>query len=250
MSSRIEPVSSAATKPQLATASEAKRILLERYLRGDAVQTLNTVREIPHRDPGGPQQLAFAQERLWFLDQLTPGSPVFNVPMAVRLSRPIDLDALQLSVNEIVRRHEILRTNFVTINGEPRALISAQAEIDIQVIELGARQRETAETESRILIEKEVLRPFDLSQGQLIRTTLIRLNEKDSILVVVMHHIVSDGWSLLLFFKELAALYDRCANQARPALPDLRIQYGDYAAWHRDWLRDEVLEQQLAYWKD
>jgi amino acid adenylation domain-containing protein len=249
MSSTLEQILPPEVKPQLTTASEAKLILLEKYLRGDAVQNLSTRYEIP-RAADQKAQLSFAQERMWFLDQLMPGSPVFNVPMAVRLTHPINVDALQLSVNEIVRRHETLRTSFVTIDGEPSPVVSPEAETKLHVIDLTDRDIASAELESRTLLEKESRRPFDLSRGPLIRTTLIRPNDRSSIFLVVKHHIVSDGWSLLVFFQQLAALYECFANGGSPELTDLPIQYGDYAAWHKDWLRDEVIEQQLGYWKN
>ncbi len=249
MSSRLEQISPPEPVPHITAASEAKRKLLEKYLRGEATQTLSPRQDIPRRDPATKAQLSFAQERMWFLDQLMPGSPVFNVPMAVRLSRPIKLEALQLSVNEIVRRHETLRTTFVTIDGQPSPTVSSRTETNIRVIDLTGENSATAESKSRILIEQEALHPFDLSRGSLIRPTLIRIDEVNSIFVVVMHHIVSDGWSLLLFFKELTELYERFASDGHAELPDLPIQYADYADWHRNWLQDELIEQQLGYWK-
>ncbi|HYX27929.1 MAG TPA: condensation domain-containing protein, partial [Pyrinomonadaceae bacterium] len=251
MSSRFEQILPAAAKPpQLITASDAKRELLERLLRGEANEHADVSQTILPRALDTKAQLSFAQERLWFLDQLMPDSPFFNVPLAVRLRRPVKLDALQRSVNEIIRRHEVLRTAFVTVDAEPSLIISPCLESKIKIIELGSLDATTAEAESRKLIHEEVQRPFDVSRAPLIRTTLIRLSATDSILLLTMHHIVSDGWSLLLFFKELAALYEGFLANRAPQVPALTIQYADYALWQKDWLRDEVVKPQLAYWKD
>ena len=232
-----------------ATASEAKRHLLEKYLRGDIDHESGSPPGIPRRSPGAAPRLSFAQERLWFLDQLMPGSPVFNVPMAVRLSRPINIDTLQKAVTGIVCRHEVLRTSFITRDGEPAPVISEQCDTTIEVIDLTSLETAAREKESRRLIEDEARRPFDLSRGLLIRTKLIRISEQESIFLVTMHHIVSDGWSLLIFFKELSTLYDAFASGNSSPLDELPVQYADYALWQREWLRDELIERQLTYWK-
>ena len=188
----------------LATISRAKRELLSKYLRGEiAAQSVN---EIPRREANAPLQLSFAQERLWFLDQLMPGSPVFNVPTAVRISRPLELDVLQRCVDEIIQRHEVLRSTFVTIDGQPAPIINSQIETKISVVDLTQLDHATREAESLRLTQEAALRSFDLARGPLIRTTLIRLSESESIFLLTMHHIVSDGGSILIFFRELSAL--------------------------------------------
>ena len=232
----------------MANVSAAKRVLLDKYLRGELSRELTSSQPISRRTAGAPQ-LSFAQERLWFLDQLMPGSPVFNVPIAVRLSNAIDFNALQKSVNEIVRRHEVFRTTFITVDGRPAPIISATLDLQVQVVDLSSRPESAREVEGRRLIDEEALRPFDLARGPLIRTTLIRLSDQKSIFLLTMHHIVSDGWSILLFFKELSALFQAFSNGKASPLSELPIQYTDYADWQREWLRGELLEQQLAYWK-
>jgi amino acid adenylation domain-containing protein len=245
----LERISQLHPNLDFTAASEAKRHLLEKYLRGDIDPELGSLPGIPRRSGGTAPRLSFAQERLWFLDQLMPGSPVFNVPMAVPLSRAINIDYLQKAVSEIVRRHEALRTTFITRDGEPAPVISHECDTTIEVIDLASLGAATCETKSRRLIEDEALRPFDLSRGPLIRTKLVQLTEQDSIFIVTMHHIVSDGWSLLLFFRELSTLYDAFASGSGSPLVELPVQYADYALWQRDWLRDELVEPQLTYWK-
>ncbi|MFN2576061.1 MAG: amino acid adenylation domain-containing protein [Pyrinomonadaceae bacterium] len=230
-------------------ASEAKRQLLQKYLRGDIDHESDSPARIPRRSPDAAPRLSFAQERLWFLDQLMPASAVFNVPMAVRLSRAIDLDALQKAVDEIIRRHEALRTTFITSDGEPALVISPDCDTAIEVFDLTSLDAAARETKSRRLVKGEALLPFDLSRGPLIRTKLIQLAERDSIFIVTMHHIVSDGWSLLIFFKELSTLYDQFLIETPATLADLPVQYADYALWQREWLHAEVIERQLSYWK-
>jgi hypothetical protein len=247
MASVFEHVSSSHPGPPLA-ASEAKRLLIEKYLRGDLATAEESFSVIP-RHSQTKRQLSFAQERLWFIDQLMPGSAAFNVPMAVKLSGPIRVGALQRAIDEIVRRHESLRTTFVTADGGATAVIAPRCDTPIEVIDLTSLEVTTREAETHRLVEQETLRPFDLSRGPLIRAQLIKSGGDDSVLVVTMHHIVSDGWSLLLFFKELSTLYDAFSQNLGSPLQPLPIQYSDYACWQRDWLADEMVERQLSYWK-
>ena len=186
----------------MARVSEAKRNLIEKYLRGELDQDLNSLRAIPRRTPETAPQLSFAQERLWFLDQLMPGSPVFNVPIAVRLSHTLDLDALQKSVSEIVRRHEAFCTTFLTVDGRPAPVISENLDLKLRIVDLTPLPASEREAECIRLTNEEAMRPFDLVRGPLIRTTLIKLSEHESMFLLTMHHIVSDGWSILLFFQE------------------------------------------------
>lgn len=234
----------------MATISDAKRALLQKYLRGEVDDDLTSSRSIAGRSQATAPRLSFAQERLWFLDQLLPDSPVFNVPIAVRLSTPIDLSALQRSLKEIARRHEVFRTTFITVEGKPEPVISADLDLQLALIDLTTLREPEREAAARRLIKEEAQRPFDLARGPLIRTGLIRLSEQESIFLLTMHHIISDGWSIVLFFQELSALHRGFANGQTASLAELSIQYADYAAWQREWLRGEVLERQLAYWKN
>jgi amino acid adenylation domain-containing protein len=245
-----EHLSNPTTEPRAVNISETKRALLQKYLRGEVDDDLTWSRSIARRSRANAPQLSFAQERLWFLDQLMPASPVFNVPIAVRLSAPIDLSALQRSLNEIVRRHEVFRTTFIAVEGKPEPVIDADLDLQLAVIDLRTFRQPERETEARRLIKAEAQRPFELAHGPLIRTSLIRLSEQESIFLLTMHHIISDGWSIVLFFQELSALHRAFANGHDTPLPELSIQYGDYAAWQRDWLRGEALERQLSYWKN
>jgi amino acid adenylation domain-containing protein len=235
--------------PEISAArTEAKRRLLEKYLRGEVKQQPTASRTIAPLPPDGVRQLSFAQERLWFLDQLSPGSAVFNVPLAVNLSGPIDPNALERSVNEIIRRHDSLRTTFTTVDGQPVPTSSSELKIGLRVIDLTSLSLEQRQAKAQQLLHEDASAPFDLTQGPLIRTILLKLDEQQHVFLVVIHHIVSDGWSLVLFFQELTAIYEAFAHGEESPLPELKIQYADYAAWQRDWLSGDVLQTQLSYW--
>ncbi len=193
--------------------------------------------------------LSFSQQSLWFIDQLEPGSFAYNVPAAVVLEGLLDVGVLQECLNAIRSRHEILRTTFTSMDGEPAQVVSLDSTLALSSVNL----RELASAERAIqtqqMISAEAQRPFDLARGPLIRCTLLRLEERKQVLVVVMHHTVSDGWSITIFFRELAALYAARIDGQAEDLPKLPIQYADYAIWQRGWLRGEVLEKHLDYWR-
>src|ERR1041384_1032021 len=233
-----------------APASPAKRDLLAKLLRGDLEPESATAAAIPRRASNADPRLSFAQERLWFLDQLMPNSPVFNVPMAVRISHPLDLNTLQRTVDEIVRRHEVFRTAFVADEGLPKPIVSPTAAVRINLVDLNGIAESEREGAADRLVHAEVTRPFNLSQAPLIRTTLIKIGAEESIFILTMHHIVSDGASILIFFRELSALYRAFVKNEPSPLAELPIQYADYALWQRDWLLHESVSQQVAYWKD
>ena len=233
----------------LSNISQAKRDLLAKYLRGELQQPTSS-RSITPRQPGSPLQLSFAQERLWFLDQLNPESAVFNVPLTVKLPCAIDPEILRKSVNEIVRRHEVLRTTFRTRDGLPEVVIAPELNIELPVIDLSVYPTSQRESQVHLFLSEEEQRPFDLSQGPLIRTKLFRLSDRDHRFIVNMHHIVSDGWSLVLFFEELSAIYDAFSAWRESPLREVPIQYFDYSAWQREWLQGELLQKQVAYWKN
>jgi amino acid adenylation domain-containing protein len=198
----------------------------------------------------GELPLSYAQQRLWFLDQLEPGGAVYNIPAAMRLRGPLDVAALQASLNEVARRHEVLRTTFATVDGQPVQVIEAATEVRLRQIDLSAVVESEREAELQRLITQEAQRPFDLSQGPLLRVTLLRLAEDEHVLLVNMHHIISDGWSMEVLMRELAALYG-AFQQGRPSpLPELPVQYADYAVWQRHWLQGEAVEAQLGYWRE
>ena len=200
--------------------SNEKRKLLEQLLREQGVAEAPS----PIRRREGARHeapLSFAQERLWFLDQLEPGSAFYNVPSSYRLRGDINVAALERSLNEIVRRHEALRTRFQVVAGQPLQIIDGPREQRLEVRDLeplGAG----AEAEAMRLVNEEGQRPFELAQGPLLRSVLLRLGPGDYVLLVVMHHIVSDGWSAGVFMRELSVLYDAYAQGRSVALPELR----------------------------
>jgi amino acid adenylation domain-containing protein len=192
--------------------------------------------------------LSFAQQRLWFLDQLDPGNAAYNVPSAVRLSGRLNPQALEQSIQEIGRRHESLRTTFHTREDQPVQVIKANAQFCLSLADLSSLPSARSETEAQRLAQQEAHRPFDLAQGPLLRVRLLRLYEEEHVMLLTMHHIISDGWSMDVFVRELNILYRAfVAGQPSP-LPELAIQYADFAAWQRRWLQGPVLDAQLAYW--
>ncbi|NLG48893.1 MAG: AMP-binding protein, partial [Chloroflexi bacterium] len=193
--------------------------------------------------------LSFAQQRLWFLDQLEPGNLFYNIPLAVRLKGALDADALRRALNEIVRRHEALRTTFAAVDGRPVQVIAPELSIPLPVEDLRGLTPEKREAEALRLATEDAQTPFDLGGGPLLRARLLQVDDAEHIAVLVLHHIVSDGWSMRLLIRELAALYHAYAAGRPSPLPELPIQYADYAAWQREWLQGDVLETQLDYWR-
>ncbi|WP_368667338.1 amino acid adenylation domain-containing protein [Corallococcus sp. AB030] len=193
--------------------------------------------------------LSFAQQRLWFIDQLEPGSALYNMPVALRLLGALDEAALKGSLDALMARHESLRTTFRTEAGQPVQHIHAQATVPLERVDLSALE----DTEARLreaerLATAESQRPFDLERGPVIRALLIRLAPEEHVLVLHLHHIVSDGWSLGVMVRELTTLYAALREGRPPALPELPVQYADFALWQRAWLQGEALEAQLAWW--
>ncbi|WNG57632.1 AMP-binding protein [Archangium gephyra] len=197
----------------------------------------------------GALPLSFAQQRLWFLEQLEQGSVFYNVPAVVRLRGELKTEALERSFEELVRRHEALRTTFRVENGAPVQVISEEPRLAFSVEDLSELPEAEREAEARRRAEQEAQRPFDFEKGPLLRTKLLKLGEKEHVLVLVMHHIVSDGWSMGILVRELAGLYEAYSQGKGSPLEELPVQYADYAAWQRQWLSGEVLEEQLGYWR-
>ncbi|MCP4662612.1 MAG: AMP-binding protein, partial [bacterium] len=206
---------------------------------------------VPDGDgPWGPVPLSFAQERLWFLDQLAPGSSAYNMYSPFQLQGALDLAALRSAFTAIVRRHETLRTTFRSVDGEPRQVIAPPFPLPVPVVDLGALPQERREAELGRLSAAEGLRPFELTRGPLLRAPLVRLGADRHALLLNVHHIVSDGWSTGILFRELVSLYEAFTRrEAEAGLPALEIQYADFAVWQRGWLAGEALEAELAYWK-
>jgi amino acid adenylation domain-containing protein len=198
-----------------------------------------------------PPLLSFAQERLWFLDQLEAGSAFYNLPFALRLRGALDVDALERSLGEIVRRHDALRTVFRERDGTPVQVIAPFGGFRLTRKDLSPLSPETREAEvQRELVAEGTARPFDLSVGPLFRAALLRLDAEEHVLLLSQHHIVSDGWSMGVLYRELAALYEAYRDGGESPLPELAVQYADYAVWQREQLEGAALDRQLAYWRE
>jgi amino acid adenylation domain-containing protein len=209
--------------------------------------------EIPPLAPVSREQelpLSFAQQRLWFLDQLEPGSTVYNIPVAVRFSGRLNVEALEWSLQELVRRHESLRTTFHSPDGQPVQVIELIRSFCLPLVELNALVPVQREAEAQRLTVQEAKRPFDLAAGPLLRAALVRLNEDEHVLLLSMHHIVSDAWSMEILVRELSTLYTAFVAGKPSPLPELPLQYADFAAWQRQWLQGEVLEAEMSYWTE
>ncbi|MDZ7963243.1 MAG: amino acid adenylation domain-containing protein [Aulosira sp. DedQUE10] len=193
--------------------------------------------------------LSFGQERLWFLDQLVPNHAFYNVPEAFRLRGVLNATILEQSLNEIINRHEVLRTTYSSLNGQPIQVIHSTFPIKLLVVNLQGLSLDEQESQVRQIIFEEAQRPFDLVQGPLLRTTLLQLRKEEHILLLNLHHILCDDWSLSVLFEELSALYQAFSTDNPSPLPDLAIQYADFAAWQRQWLQGEILDNKLAYWQ-
>ena len=201
------------------------------------------------RNAGDELPLSFAQERLWFLQQLEPKNPFYNNSAAVRLAGRPDVEALQRTLSEVVRRHEVLRTTYPTREGRPNQKITPPAPLPLPIVDLSSLGGAKREGEMESQIKAQSRRPFNLEQGPVVRFLLMRLAADDHVALYSIHHIAADAWSTSIFVNEVAAIYPEfCAGQASP-LPELALQYADFAQWQRDWLRGDVLDAQLAYWR-
>ncbi len=198
----------------------------------------------------GNPPLSPAQQGLWFLDQLEPERPLYNIPAAVRLEGQLNHGALTGALNEIVRRHEVLRTTFAMENGSPVQIIAQPGYSSIPLLNLADMAGEERQSNLSRIMAAEASQAFNLVNGPCLRIRLIKLDKQQHVLLVTMHHIISDAWSVEVFMRELFQLYEAFSQGNKSPLADLPAQYADYAIWQRGWLRDEVLEEQLAYWKE
>lgn len=190
---------------------------------------------------------SYAQQRLWFLNQLVPQNPFYNVDVAVRLEAPLDVAGLQYAIDEVVRRHEILRTTFREVDGQPYQVVAERLHVPVRTVELtSAADKDAASAQ---LVSAQAQQPFDLRSGPLLRVLLVRLSDCDQIFFLSLHHIVSDGWSMQVLFRELNELYSAYVCGTAPQLPELAIQYADFAVWQREWLKGERYDEQLRFWK-
>ncbi len=197
----------------------------------------------------GQMPLSYAQQRLWFIDQLEPGSPLYNISAMYRMRGPLNVSALERTINEIVRRHESLRTTFGNVDGKPVVLITPQLTVPLPITDVSGANVEQREDSLKRLSLAEAATAFDLATGPLVRARLLRMAVDDHALLFVVHHIVGDGWSGSLIAGELAALYEAFAHERPPSLPELEIQYADFAVWQREWMQDDVRDRQVKYWR-
>ena len=219
---------------------------IDETLRGPAASTRPP---ITRAERGGELPLSFAQQRLWFFDQLEPGSVAFNIHAGVRLGGALNAAALAQSLGEVVRRHEALRTSFSSNEGRPAQVVAEAARVPVPFVDLRGLSAGPREEVLAGLARRESLRPFDLSKGPLLRPALLRLKDEEHVLLVTMHHIISDGWSAGLLVRELVALYESFSRGGRSPLAELQLQYADYSVWQREWLQGGALEELLSYWR-
>lgn len=234
-----------AARPEL---SDAKRALLERRLRGQAAGTAGGA--IVRRAERDRAPLSLAQRCLWFFSQLDSNSALYNVPVSLRLEGPLNLDALRESLERLVARHESLRTQFLAETGEPVQVIRPPAPVPLPLTDLGNVPEAEQSARLDAFLRTEWERPFDLTSDLMLRGAVARLGPTTHVLVLVMHHLASDAWSWGVFFRELTASYGACAAGRPTPLPELPLQYADYAVWQQAWLRSPAMAEQLAYWKD
>src|ERR1043165_1645152 len=228
--------------------SPERRDLLERLLKKEAPQSARAF-IVPRLRKSNQFPVSFAQQRLWFLDQLQPGNHAFNIPVALRVSGPLQIEVLQQCLTEIVRRHEVLRTVFTLVDGEPVQLINPPFELSLIVDDICELSGEEREAEVRRLSAEEAHQPFDLARGPLLRVRVLRTGEQEHVVLFTMHHIVADAWSAGVLVEEVMALYGAYAESRPSPLPELPIQYADFALWQREMLQGETLDSLVGYWK-
>ncbi|HEV2734215.1 MAG TPA: condensation domain-containing protein, partial [Longimicrobiaceae bacterium] len=229
--------------PTVAALAERVDALLGEGAAGGAPPIVPTPRD-------GELPLSFAQQRLWFIDQLRPGSAAYNIPAALRIRGPLDGAALERTLAEVVRRHETLRTVFRAVDGGAVAEILPAGPAAISVTELEGLPETEREAAVARRVDEEAARPFDLARGPLLRASLLRLGAEEHVLLFTLHHIVSDGWSMGVLTREVSALYAAYTEGGESPLPEPPVQYADFAAWQRAWLQGATLERQLAYWRE
>ncbi len=236
---------------RLASLTPEQREALLKQLQKKKNQGAEPNRDVIRPFPRDTNRLAmsYAQQRLWFIDQLQSGNSSYNISAALRLSGALDVEALRMSFDEIVRRHEILRTTFVTEEGQGRQLVNEHQRWELPTISLEPLDKEEQDEVIRARYKGDAHTSFDLINGPLLRTRLIRLSNSEHVIIVTMHHIISDGWSMGVFIQEMALLYDAYRQDKGSPLKDLNIQYADYSVWQREWLSGQRLDRQLSYWK-
>ncbi|MDQ3257051.1 MAG: condensation domain-containing protein, partial [Acidobacteriota bacterium] len=228
--------------------SVEERELLAYLLEEEGIELPQT-QTIPHREHSDQLPLSFAQQRLWFLDQLEPNNSFYNLPQARRINGALNVGALQQTLDALMARHESLRTTFAAVDGSPVQVIAPTLNVTLSVTDLSELPEAEREAEARRLASEAAQRPFDLARGPLVRAGLLRLQAEEHVLLLNMHHIISDGWSTGVFVRELTTLYEAFSAGKPSPLVELPIQYADYAVWQRQWLTGDVLDKQLSYWR-
>ena len=228
--------------------SDDRLSLLESLLQEEGFETSSDF-TISLREKRELESLSFSQTRMWILDRLEPGNTTYNIPRAIRLRGPLNVEALQKSLNTIMRRHESLRTTYTAVNGSPHQTILPEQPLPLLVHDLTEYSVDEREAEAGKYIQAEAKRPFDLENDLPIRTQLLKMGAEDHIFLLTMHHIASDGWSLILFYREMGMLYNAHQQGTVATLPELPIQYADYAVWQQEWFQNENLTSQVDYWK-
>ena len=193
---------------------------------------------------------SFAQDRLWFLDQMEPGTAAYNLVRAFRITGPLNVNALTSAIRAVIQRHESLRTIFESVDGEARQVVLSGVDVQVPILNLTDLPESEREREALRIASEEGKKPFDLTRGPLLRTVLLQLSRGRYILVLAMHHIITDGWSISILFRELAHCYEDFASGREPELPELPLQYAEYAQWQREYITGEVLAKQVKYWKN
>ncbi len=222
---------------------------VEAALRAGADRPTPPLVTIARTSREGSLPLSFAQQRLWFIDQLEPGSPLYSIPVALRVEGPLAAAVLARCLGEIVRRHEALRTVFATFEGSPVQVIQPPALFRLPVVDLSGLPERRHEATALALAREEAARPFDLARGPLLRGVLLRLDGEDHVAALTMHHIASDGWSIGILVREVGTLYAAFAEGRPSPLTELPVQYADYAVWQRSWLHGEALESEISFWR-
>ncbi|HEX7241969.1 MAG TPA: condensation domain-containing protein, partial [Longimicrobiaceae bacterium] len=223
--------------------------LLALLMEEEGVET-GAAQPISRRGGEGDPPLSFAQQRLWLLDRMEPGNPAYNVPAGMRLRGALDVRALERALGEVVRRHESLRTVFAERGGEPVQTVRPATPVPLPVLDLRGRPEPAREAELRRIAAEEGARPFDLAAGPLLRAQAVRLADAEWVLLFTLHHVVSDAWSVRVLVREVSEAYAAFAAGREPSLPELPVQYADYAVWQREWLSGERLDAQLGFWRE
>ncbi|MEG3936238.1 amino acid adenylation domain-containing protein, partial [Microcoleus sp. T3_B1] len=219
------------------------------FLQQANLQTNTTAIAPRSRTENNIFPLSFTQEGLWFLYELQPNIPFYNIPLNLHFSGQLDITALESSLQLLIARHEILRTNFITVDGKPAQIINATRDFTLPVVDLRSLLASQRDLEYQKLASLAISHVFNLAEDSLIRAELVQLTPTENVLLLTIHHIIFDGWSVNIFLQEFTTIYSALVGQGKPHLPDINLQYVDFAVWQKQWLQGEVLESQLAYWQ-